>query len=47
MSIQLSDPALLKTKAYINGQWVDADSGETVPVTNPANGEVWPSPYND
>ena len=40
MSIQISDQALLKTKAYINGQWVDADSGETVPVTNPANGEV-------
>ena len=40
MPIQLSDQALLKTKAYINGQWVDADSGETVPVTNPANGEV-------
>ena len=40
MSIQISDQALLKTKAYIDGQWVDADSGETVPVTNPANGEV-------
>ena len=40
MSIQISDQALLKTRAYINGQWVDADSGETVPVTNPANGEV-------
>ena len=40
MSIQISDQALLKTKAYINGQWVDADSGETVPVVNPANGEV-------
>jgi succinate-semialdehyde dehydrogenase/glutarate-semialdehyde dehydrogenase len=40
MSIQISDQALLKTQAYINGQWVDADSGETVPVTNPANGEV-------
>jgi len=40
MSIQLSDPALLKTQAYINGQWVNADSGETVAVTNPANGEV-------
>jgi len=40
MPIQLSDPALLKTKAYINGQWVDADSGETVAVTNPANGEI-------
>ncbi len=40
MSIQLSDQGLLKTQAYINGQWVAADSGETVPVTNPANGEV-------
>ena len=40
MSIQLSDQSLLKTQAYINGQWVDADSGETVAVTNPANGEV-------
>ena len=40
MSIQLSDQALLKTQAYIDGKWVDADSGETVPVTNPANGEV-------
>ncbi|MDH3635391.1 MAG: NAD-dependent succinate-semialdehyde dehydrogenase [Gammaproteobacteria bacterium] len=40
MSIQLTDQALLKTKAYINGQWVDADNSETVPVTNPANGEV-------
>ena len=40
MSIQLKDQALLKTSAYINGQWVDADSGQTVAVTNPANGEV-------
>ncbi len=40
MSIQISDQALLKTKAYINGEWVDADSGATVAVTNPANGEV-------
>jgi succinate-semialdehyde dehydrogenase/glutarate-semialdehyde dehydrogenase len=40
MSIQISDQALLKTRAYINGEWVDADSGATVPVTNPANGEV-------
>ena len=40
MSIQISDQGLLKTQAYINGQWIDADNGETVPVTNPANGEV-------
>ncbi|MBT8436300.1 MAG: NAD-dependent succinate-semialdehyde dehydrogenase [Gammaproteobacteria bacterium] len=40
MSIQISDQSLLKTSAYINGEWVDADSGATVPVTNPVNGEV-------
>lgn len=40
MSIQLSDQALLRTQAYINGQWVDADSGGKLAVTNPANGEV-------
>ncbi len=34
--MQLSDKALLKTQAYIDGQWVDADSGETLAVTNPA-----------
>ena len=40
MSIKISDPALLKTQAYINGQWVDADSGKTIRVTNPASGEL-------
>ena len=27
-------------KAYINGQWLDADSKVTIPVTNPATGEL-------
>jgi succinate-semialdehyde dehydrogenase/glutarate-semialdehyde dehydrogenase len=27
-------------KAYINGQWLDADSKATIPVTNPATGEL-------
>jgi len=40
MSIQISDQSLIKTQAYINGQWIDADSGATLAVTNPANGEV-------
>lgn len=40
MSLSLSDPTLLKSQAYINGQWVDADTGETFPVTNPSNGEL-------
>ena len=38
--MQLSDKALLRTQAYIDGAWVDSDSGDTVAVTNPANGEV-------
>ena len=37
---RLSDPALLRTQALINGEWVDADSGEWLPVYNPANQEV-------
>ena len=40
MSMQLADKGLLKTQAFINGEWVDADDGGTLPVTNPANGEV-------
>ncbi|MCQ9618157.1 NAD-dependent succinate-semialdehyde dehydrogenase [Paenalcaligenes niemegkensis] len=37
--INLKRPELLKQQAYINGQWVDADSGETIDVFNPANGK--------
>ena len=37
--MQISDSALLKTQAYINGQWLDSDDGSTFAVTNPANGE--------
>jgi succinate-semialdehyde dehydrogenase / glutarate-semialdehyde dehydrogenase len=31
---------LLQRQAYVDGRWVDADSGETFPVLNPATGEV-------
>ena len=37
---KLSDPALLCTKAYINGKWTDAADGSTFNVDNPANGEL-------
>ncbi len=30
---------LLRTQAWIDGTWVDSDSGETFPVTDPATGE--------
>ena len=38
MTIQLKDPSLFKTQAFISGQWVDSDKGETFPVYNPATG---------
>ena len=36
----LKDPALLRQKCYIGGDWVDADSGATEPVTDPASGRT-------
>ncbi len=38
--MQISDEALLKSRAYIDGAWVDSDDGGTFAVTNPANGET-------
>jgi succinate-semialdehyde dehydrogenase/glutarate-semialdehyde dehydrogenase len=39
-TMQLTDGSLLKTQAYVDGKWIDADSGETFDVTNPATGET-------
>ena len=39
MKLNLNDSTLLKTQAFIDGQWVNADNSETFPVTNPATGE--------
>jgi succinate-semialdehyde dehydrogenase/glutarate-semialdehyde dehydrogenase len=36
----LSDPSLLCTKAFVAGEWVDADDGATFEVRNPARGDV-------
>lgn len=36
----MKDSTLLRTKAYIDGQWVDADDGKTLRVINPATGET-------
>ncbi|HYG86656.1 MAG TPA: NADP-dependent succinate-semialdehyde dehydrogenase [Azospirillum sp.] len=33
----LKDPELLRYQCYIDGRWVDADSGRTVEVRNPAD----------
>ncbi|CAN5124670.1 NADP-dependent succinate-semialdehyde dehydrogenase [soil metagenome] len=34
------EPALLRRQAFVAGAWIDADSGKTFPVTNPATGET-------
>ena len=40
-SIPLKDPKLFRQQCYIDGAWVDADKGETIDVTNPAdNGKL-------
>ena len=39
--MQLSDPDLLKTEAFVAGRWLAAsETGATVAVTDPASGEV-------
>ncbi len=40
LSKLLSDPDLLATKAYLAGEWHDADDGRTFAVKNPARGDV-------
>ncbi|MGH1430590.1 MAG: NAD-dependent succinate-semialdehyde dehydrogenase [Neptuniibacter sp.] len=40
MTIQLRDAGLLRTQAYIDGEWVAGEQGETFAVINPATGEV-------
>jgi succinate-semialdehyde dehydrogenase/glutarate-semialdehyde dehydrogenase len=36
----LKDPSLFRTEAYINGEWVKADSGMRFDVDNPADGSI-------
>ncbi|MFI8609320.1 NADP-dependent succinate-semialdehyde dehydrogenase [Pseudomonas sp. NPDC077649] len=38
--MQLKDTQLFRQQAYIDGQWLDADSGQTIAVNNPATGEI-------
>ena len=39
-ALNLKDPALFRQQCYIDGKWADADSGKTLPVNNPATGEI-------
>ena len=38
--MKLRDPELLRTRAFIGGEWLNARDGATHPVTNPATHEV-------
>src|SRR3954468_23792943 len=38
--LPLKDPSLFRQQCYIDGQWLDADSGKSVAVNNPATGET-------
>ncbi len=38
--LPLKDPSLFRQQCYINGKWVNADSGKTIDVNNPATGEI-------
>jgi succinate-semialdehyde dehydrogenase len=38
--LTLNNPALLRTECYLNGEWVTADTGDTLSVTNPATGKI-------
>jgi succinate-semialdehyde dehydrogenase/glutarate-semialdehyde dehydrogenase len=38
--VAVVESPLLRQQAYVDGTWVDADSGETFPVVNPATGET-------
>ncbi|WP_027896452.1 NADP-dependent succinate-semialdehyde dehydrogenase [Zestomonas thermotolerans] len=38
--MQLKDATLFRQQAYIDGTWLDADSGQTIQVNNPATGEI-------
>jgi succinate-semialdehyde dehydrogenase/glutarate-semialdehyde dehydrogenase len=36
----LTDNRLFREQAYVNGEWIDADNGAVIGVTNPATSEV-------
>ena len=37
-ALVLEDPSLLRQQCYVNGAWLDAAGGATLPVHNPATG---------
>ncbi len=39
-ALGLKDAKLFREQCYVDGQWCDADGGETIDVTNPATGQI-------
>ena len=47
-AMKLQDQSLFRQQCYIDGAWADADSGDTIDVTDPATNEVledWADEY--
>ena len=40
IKMHLKDQSLFRQQCYINGEWVDADDGGTLDITNPSSGSV-------
>jgi len=38
--MQLSDNKLFRQQCYVNGDWIDADDGNTIDVTNPVDNSI-------
>ena len=38
--MKLNDSSLFRQQCYVDGAWADADSGESIPVNNPATDEI-------
>ncbi len=39
-SVSLKDPTLLRQQCYVDGRWIGADDGGSMPVVDPATGEL-------
>ncbi|MFU8822064.1 MAG: NADP-dependent succinate-semialdehyde dehydrogenase [Gammaproteobacteria bacterium] len=40
MTLRLQNPDLFRSRCLVAGEWLDADSGATLAIRNPANGET-------
>src|SRR5690606_4717038 len=40
LTARLSDPSLVRTQAFIGGEWVSSSANAVIDVTNPATGEL-------